>query len=176
MTVLTIVNIVVLLALAAFTYFYMRHTGRLADDTKRMADIMVREFELTVSPFIVIDRLSTSGGRSSKEYQPVITNKGSLPVRIKSVVLEWRYKELPDKVYPKETPIDIVLGKNESTGHGDHVIKIRKHDMEKDDFEASGESEFIQLLPLAEGKIYCTYTDAAGNERKTGVLRTLESL
>jgi hypothetical protein len=173
--ILNIASIIIAVALVVVTYLYMQHTKRLADDTKRMADIMAREFELRIAPFIIIE-LSTSGGRSSKHFQPVICNKGSLPVLIKRIVLEWWYKDLPANSYRKETKIDKALGKGESTKSGDYVIKLTKEDMERDDYKESQNLDFIQLLTLAKGKLYCIYADVDGKEQKTRDLKFLETL
>jgi hypothetical protein len=175
--------VIATMVLALITFFYMRHTRglaehtqRLANETKRMADIMAREFELRIAPFIIIDQLSPLGGRSSKHFQPVICNKGSLPVLIKRIVLEWWYKDTPAKSYRKEAKIDKALGKGESTKSGDYVIKLTKEDMEMDNYKESQNLEFIQLLALAQGKIYCIYADVDGKEQKTGDLLFLETL
>lgn len=173
---LTVVLVILTLVLVIVTIVYVCHTRRLADDTKIMADIMVREFELRIAPFIVIDQLSHSGGGNSKEYQPVICNKGSLPVHIKRVVLEWWYKESPGKTYQKYGKIEKTLGRDESTKWGDYVIKLNKTDMVKEDFEQSQSLDFIQLRTLAQGKIYCVYTDVNGKEQKTRDLHFLETL
>jgi hypothetical protein len=183
MTALAIANIIVLLALAAFTYFYMRHTGRLAEetrrmahDTKRMADIMAREFELRIAPFIVIEQLLTSGGGPSKEYQPVICNKGSVPVLIKRIVLEWWYRDLRGETYRKEATVEKALGKNECTRLGDYVITLRPEDMVKENFEQGQQLDAPQLRALAQGKVCCVYADIDGREQQTGELRFLEML
>jgi hypothetical protein len=147
--ILGIANIVVVVGLVIITYLYMRHTKRLANDTKRMADMMVREFELRIAPFIVIDQLSSARGKNSKQYDPIISNKGSLLVPIKKIVQEWWYKESPGKTYRKETVIDKTLGKGESTRYQEYVIMLNKGDMVTDDFEQSKDLDFIQLLPLA---------------------------
>jgi hypothetical protein len=165
---INIINMVAIVVLVVVTYKYMQHT-------KRMANIMAREFELRIAPFIIIE-LSTSGGKSSKHFQPVICNKGSLPVLIKRIVLEWWYKDSPANNYRKETKIDKVLGKGESTNSGDYVIKLTKEDMERDDYKESQNLDFIQLLTLAKGKLYCIYADVDGKEQKTGDLKFLETL
>jgi len=168
--------IILTLVLVIVTVIYVRHTKKLADDTKRMADMMVREFELRIAPFIVIDQLSSTRGKNSKQYEPIISNKGSLPVPIKKIVLEWWYKESPGKTHPKETVINKTLGGGESTKYREYVITLNKGDMVTDDFEQSKNLDFIQLLALAQGKIYCIYADVDGKEQKTGDLKFFETL
>lgn len=168
MTFINIINMVATVVLVVVTYKYMQHT-------KSMANIMARGFELRIAPFIIIE-LSTSGGRSSKHFQPVICNKGSLPVLIKRIVLEWWYKDSPANSYRKETKIDKALGKGESTKSGDYVIKLTKEDMERDDYKESQNLDFIQLLTLAKGKLSCIYADVDGKEQKTRDLKFLETL
>jgi|GEM_PF-6971715 len=180
MTALTIVNIVVLLALAAFTYFYMRHTGRLAEetrkmahDTKRMADIMAEEFELRTAPFIVRegDQLPCefpSAAIGPKIFKPKITNIGFRPVHIVKIVLEWWYKKSPSEIYLKPTNIDYVLRINDPK---EFRIPFNKGDMIKD--EESKNLDFPQLRVLSAGRIYAVYIDKNGNEQKTRDLYTL---
>jgi len=89
---------------------YMRHTKKLADDTKRMADIMAQEFELKIAPIIQIEKRDASFSGDSGATNFEIINKGSLPVNIVKIVLEWWHRELPDRIDKKEVEIDKVLG------------------------------------------------------------------
>ena len=108
--ILSIGSIVIAFALVVVTFLYMRHTKRLADDTKRMADIMAQEFELKIAPIIQIEKRDAhfQGNFGSTNFE--IINKGSLPVHIAKIVLEWWHKEFPDKIDKKEVEIDKVLG------------------------------------------------------------------
>jgi len=144
--------------------------------TRKMAKIMTREFELRVAPFIVVEQVTTSPGTSSKSYIPVICNKGSLSVLVEKVVLEWYYKELPNKIYREETKIHKVLGSGESVPYGQSKITLKKESMVTQDFQKSMDLDFPQLLGLSQGKIYCTYIDINGKEQKTGDLYPLEHL
>jgi hypothetical protein len=145
--------------------------------TRKMAKIMAREFELRVAPFLVVEQVTTSPGTSSKSYIPLIYNKGSLPVYVKKVVLEWYYKELPNKIFRAETKIDKVLGGSESVPYGQSKITLAKESMVTQDFQKNMDFDFRQLLGLSQGKIYCTYIDIInGTEQKTADLYTLEHL
>ena len=72
--------------------------------------------------------------------------------------------------------IDYTLGKGEFTKLGEYSITRKKGDMVKDDYQQSKDLEFAQLLPLAQGGIYCVCTDASGGERMSGELRALQTL
>ena len=126
--ILTIASIVIAVALVVVTYLYMRHTKRMADDTKRMADIMAEEFEFRTAPFIVIDQLSCefpSEAIGVKIFEPKITNKGFLPVHIVKIVLEWWYKKSPSEIYQKEISIEnCILGGMSPRILGYHSEKV----------------------------------------------------
>ena len=108
--ILNIASIIIAVALVVVTYLYMRHTKKLADDTKRMADIMAQEFELKIAPIIQIEKRDASFSGDSGATNFEIINKGSLPVNIVKIVLEWWHRELPDRIDKKEVEIDKVLG------------------------------------------------------------------
>jgi len=154
-------------ALAIITFFYMRHT-------KKMADIMVQEFNLKIAPILEV-KVGSTEEESLKEYRPVISNKGFLPVHIKRIILEWWYKEQPSVKYTKQMEVDELLGRKESIKR-QVTITLGEEEMRKDCFEKSKKSKFKQLLTLAEGRIYCTYLNINGREQKTGELYHLENL
>ncbi len=83
-----IINSTLVFALVIVTYFYMRHT-------KRMADIMVREYELKISPFIEIELTYKSRG----ELNFTLFNRGTIPVDIEKVVFEWWFRGKNDKTW-----------------------------------------------------------------------------
>ena len=171
MTALTIVNMVVLLALAAFTYFYMRHTGRLAEetrkmaqDTKRMADMMVQEFELKIAPILQIEKRGGSydGKYGSQNFD--VINKGSSPIRVARVVLEWWYDKSPDKIHRKEEVIDKELAGGEPRRF---TISVSKGDLLRDDFKEARDLSLHQLRAQVRGRIHAICIDRNGSEHKT---------
>jgi hypothetical protein len=168
---------IVLTALAAIAAAISAYySGRAARDNKRMADIMVREFELSIAPIIVVDQVGGPLGKHQIEYHPVIRHKGSLPVHIKKVILEWWYKGSPNSKHRKERAIDKVLGREESLRYEQCFITLRKEDMLIGEFENSKDLDFPQLLLRAEGTIYCIYVDVNGNEKTTTELYRLKHL
>jgi hypothetical protein len=168
--------VVLTLGLLIVTIIYAVYTRKLADDTKRMADIMIREFELRIAPIIVVEQVGGPLGKHQIEYHPVIRNKGSLPVHIKKVILEWWYKGSPNSKHRKERAIDKVLGREESLRYEQCFITLRKEDMLIGEFENSKDLDFPQLLLRAEGTIYCIYVDVNGNEKTTTELYRLKHL
>jgi len=73
--------VVLTLGLLIVTIIYAVYTRKLADDTKGMADIMVREFELKVAPIIDIRLGTRSHSREGFQIQCLLSNLGSYPVR-----------------------------------------------------------------------------------------------
>ena len=181
---LTVVLVILNLILVIVTIVYVRHTNRLADDTKNMADIMVREFELRITPILVAYQIPTTRGKDIRIYRPIVSNIGSLPVQIKEVVLEWGQKNpcphrgsrRPDERYKKNKTVGRILGKGESTYYGECDIAIEKVDMMKDDFEEQKDSDLNQLLGLCQGILYCTYIDINGKEQNTRDLHYWETM
>jgi hypothetical protein len=153
--------VIATMVLVLITFFYMRHT-------KRMADIMKQEFELRIAPFIVIDELRPTRGTNVREYHPAITNSGFLPVHIMKIILEGWPKGSPSRIFRKETKIDRQLGRNQSIEAGDFVIQLRKDDLSISAFEEGRDYDFNQFLDSSEGKIYFTYIDRNTKEQKTG--------
>jgi hypothetical protein len=160
--------IILTLALVLVTYGYMWHTRRLANDTKRMADIMAQEFELRIAPFIGVDELHRNPGTNIREYHPVITNRGFLPIHIMKIILEGWSKESPSMIFRIETKIDKRLGVNESIKKGECLITVKKSDVAIDDLSESKGFNFNQVLDSSKGKIYFTYVDRYGKEQRTG--------
>jgi hypothetical protein len=159
--------VILTLGLLIVTIIYAVYTRKLADDTKRMADIMVQEFELRIAPFIVIDQLPSTRGTNVREYHPMITNKGFLTVHIMKIILEGWSKGTPSKIFRKERKIDKFLGRNESIPYGQFVIQLRKNDVPIDTLEEGKGSDFNQFLDSSQGKIYFTYVDRDEKEQRT---------
>jgi hypothetical protein len=158
--------VIATMVLALITFFYMRHTKRLADDTKRMADIMVQEFEIRVTPLLVIKRLPSNTG-STRELHFIVTNRGFLPVHITKIIFEGWPKVSPSRIFRKETNIDKILGQNESSKGGDIFVQLRKGDISILTPEESKDFNMDQFLNLCQGKIYFTYIDIHWNEQQT---------
>jgi hypothetical protein len=164
--------VIATIVLAVITFFYMRHTRRLADDTnrmaddtRRMADAVVQESKSQIASNIPIEKRggSFAGNYGSQDYD--LINKGASPVRVSKFVLQWWYKRSPDKIYTMaEVLIDKLLGAGES-----QLVKIpiNKSDMVKDDFQESKNLSLHQLRGLAKGRAYAIYIDRNGNEGKT---------
>ena len=159
--------VIATMVLALITFFYMRQTKKQANQTERMADIMVKEFDLRIAPFIVIDQLSITQGTTVREYHPVISNKGFFPVHIIKIILEGWLKESPLENFRKEIKIDKTLGRNDSTKYGDIVIQLRKSELTINTSEKGKDYNFNQLLDSSEGIIYFTCVGRDGKEQKT---------
>jgi len=156
--------VIATIVLAFITFFYMSHTKRLADDTKRMADIMAQEFELKIAPIIQIEKRDGSFQENFGLLNFEIINKGSLPSHIAKIVLEWWYEEVPDKIHRKKVIIDKVLGGGEPR---EFKLPFFKDEMIKGGFEESKNRSFDMLMALAKGKIYAIHKDRNGNQHKT---------
>ncbi len=160
------VLVIATVVLALITFFYMRHTKMLADETKRMADIMSQEFGIRVTPLLVIKRLPNNTG-STREFHFIVTNGGFLPVHIAKIIFEGWPKSSPFRIFRKETKIDRTLVQNESSKGGDIFIQLRKSDISILTAEESKDFDMDQFLNHCQGKIYFTYIDIHWNEQQT---------
>lgn len=116
------------IAAAISAYF----SWKSASYNRKMAEIMRSEHELMTAPIIVPERIPTTLGKDNRSYQPVFTNKGLRPVKIKELVLEWWQKDLPNKPYKKSENIERILGVGETIRDGELKITITKSDIIKD--------------------------------------------
>jgi len=161
--VLNTVSLIIAIALVVVTYLYMRHTKRLANDTKRMADIMSQEFELKIAPIIQIEKRDGhfQGNFGSINYE--IINKGLEPVHIREIVLLWWYKEMPSENGKKEVKIDGVMAAGELKKF---TIQLSKRDFVGNN-SAGKDKNLFSLRGLITGKMYAIWIDRNGNEFKT---------
>jgi len=106
--------VIVTMVLALITFFYMRHTKRMAYETKRMADVMVRDYETRIMPLLDIQVKGPSHSSQGFEIPITISNLGNDPIKVKKLVMKWWYKNHPEKV-PQEIPkeFDVWLKRND---------------------------------------------------------------
>jgi hypothetical protein len=169
LVVLTVVLVILNIILLSVTIAYLRHT-------KQMTTIMALEFEMRISPILVVDSVSSTNGPEKRSYQPIITNKGSLPIKVKAAVMEWWRKERPSEIHKKEKIVDRMLGVGESTRYGECEITIKEADMRDHNSEDQRHSDLNGLLRLFQGKLYCTYVDVNAKEQRTRDLRFWETM
>ena len=98
--------VILTLGLLIVTYMYMQHTKRLADDTKRMADIMARDYEDKVAPLIEVEVKPASHSTRGFEIPCFVSNLGEYPITAKKLVMEWWYRKRPSKRTRVERALD----------------------------------------------------------------------
>lgn len=167
-----ILTAVAAIAAAISAYYSWRSTRY----NKKMADIMRSEHELMIAPIIVTDRIPSSRGKDIRSYQPVFTNKGLLPVKIKELVIEWWQKDSPYKTYKKSEIIDRILAVGESIRDGELKITITKDDIIKKHDKNQKDSDLNELLRSFQGRLYCTYSDIDIKEQKSRDLLFWETM
>lgn len=165
--------VILTLGLVIVTFWYMRHTKRLADDTKRMADIMARDYEDKVAPLIDVEVRSASHYTGGFEIPCFISNLGEYPVRAKKLVMEWWYRKKPsqrrrveraldDKLLKRGEPIPVEMHLD------DDVIK-------NDEIPETLEREGYNLGILVAASIWLEFLDKNDTPRQTPK-RTLDPL
>ena len=87
--------VIATVVLAVITFFYMRHTKRLADDTKRMADALVKDYELKVRPILDFDIGGKRTFGEGIEVQFEFLNGGEIPIVLKQLIFTWWFIKLP---------------------------------------------------------------------------------
>lgn len=169
------------LLLVIVTFLYVLYTRRMADtmvkqaaETKRMADIMTKEFELKVSSIveaIVNRRQHTVQGFS---IGVEVYNRGFYPVFLKEVILDWWYikdKKIGDSIHSKQ--INKFLSPKEpitiSLDFGDDQLQ-------KEEFRESKELNSSQLGRITAGIIYAVYKDDFRNSPQRSIEVSLEHL
>jgi hypothetical protein len=180
MTLLGIVNIVVLLALALFTYFYMKHTGKLseetrkmAEETRRMADIMTREYEDKVAPLVHLEVNAASHSSSGFRIPCVVSNLGQYPITANELVMEWWYKRVPTKGGSAKQPLGEKLLKK-----GDSIpasIRLSDDAIKTPEIPETMEHEGFNLGALVAAEIWLEFCDNNQALRQTSA-RTLDPL
>jgi hypothetical protein len=153
-----IASIVVAVALVVVTYLYMRHT-------KRMADIMVREFELKVAPIIDIRLGTRSHSSEGFEIQCLLSNLGFYPVRADKVVMKWWYK----METTRSRLIEMRLDKSLDKGNPPITVPIKLRDSEivTPEFPESEKLSGYHLGRIIAASIWLEFYDMTGKARRT---------
>jgi len=151
------------IVLAIITYCYMRHTKKLADETKKMADIMVKDFEVKVTPLIdmKVRRLHSTRG-----FENTITllNQGFYPIRIHKIVMKWWYESKPTNPYYKEEPVDGYLYKDNPISK---TITIRDDEIKNPEFPESEPLNGAHLGKIVAASILVSFYDVNGRVQQT---------
>jgi hypothetical protein len=169
--------VIATLLLVVITFLYMLHTKRLADETKKMADMMVRqaeetskmvdimsrEYELKTSRFIELKPTEKSAGQIILK----LFNRGDIPVTIIEVTLEWWFREKPDKAWTFEN--------KDKSGKGEILSKDKPvnipfvysvDELRKEEYPKSKNMSREELLSSVTGKLCLFYSDFDGNIHK----------
>lgn len=156
--------VVLTLGLLIVTIIYAVYTRKLADDTKRMADIMVREFELKVAPIIDIRLGTRSHSSEGFQIQCLLSNLGSYPVRPNKIVMKWWYK----MDLTRSHLIEIKLDKSLDKGNPITVpIKIRDDEIVTPDIPESEKLSGYHLGRIVVASIWLEFYDMTGKARRT---------
>jgi hypothetical protein len=130
--ILNIASIVIAVALVVVTYLYMRHTKRLADDTKRMADALVKDYELRVRPILDFDVGSRMSSAEGITVYFKFFNAGEIPIKLNHLIFTWWFKSHPQMQHSISKDLNRTIYKRERWEHkiqfGEH--EFRQHEPE----------------------------------------------
>lgn len=130
------------LAVVLLTIVLILITWKYARDTKRMADIMAKDYELRIRPLIDIGGSGVHfEGWDRIETRRLISNKGYLSVTAHEISVEWWLKNNPENKFKKAIEKDITIHKD-----SDHQVQIT---LTKSDLEESRED--LKSEKYAEG-------------------------
>jgi len=157
--------------LVIVTFLYVLYTKKMAkmmvkqaDETKRMADIMFREYELKKSPsFIEIEPREPSEGQVILK----LSNRGDNPVTVETVNLEWWFREKPDKTWVLKNRNNTMKGKNLSKYRPIDIPFI--YDIEglrKEEYPKSKEMSKEELRSSVTGRFCFYYLDFEGSRQE----------
>ena len=133
------------LLLVIVTLLYVIHT-------KKMAEIMVKEYDLKISPIIELklERIIRS------EIDVKLFNRGMIPVNLEKVIFKWWYKHKKDRTWTKEGNVgqDKSLIKEEPK---EFYMRYFPDDFKKDEFPDSKNMSDDDLFGSIEGEIYACH-------------------
>jgi hypothetical protein len=106
--------VVLTLGLLIATIIYLYQTKRLSIHTKRMADTLVKDYELKVRP--LLDFKISSRGCSGEGYNlhAEFYNAGEIPLRLKDLELIWWFKSQSETLYRIKKTLDYTIYKQQS--------------------------------------------------------------
>jgi hypothetical protein len=123
-----------------------------AEETSKMAEIMVKEYELKISPIIELklERITPC------EIDVRLFNRGMIPVNLEKIIFKWWYKHKEDKTWTKELNVDKdkSLIKEEPK---EFNMRYFPDDFKKDEFPDSKNMSDGDLFGSIEGEIYACY-------------------
>jgi hypothetical protein len=156
--------VIATIVLAVITFFYMRHTKRQADETKIMADVMVRDFEFKVSPLIDIQTGTRSHSSRGFEIEVRVFNRGFCVVRTDQIVMSWCYKEAQVPCSQIKKKIDELLDKDNSITE---TFQLADDDIKTPAVPESENLEGYHLGRIVKASIWLEFFDVAGRIQKT---------
>lgn len=152
-----IINMVAILGLLAVTYMYMRHT-------KRMADIMVRDYETKVAPLIDIQVGMKSHSSRGFRIEFKLFNRGFYPVRTERIVLKWWYKNAPKRPYLVSKELHTYLDKDRPISE---AVELHDDNFKKQEFPESMQLHGSNLGKIVSASVWLNFYDVRGRRQKS---------
>jgi hypothetical protein len=149
------------MVLAFITSRYMRHTKRLADDTRRMADALVKDYELRVRPildFAVGSRMSSAEG--IKVWFKFF-NAGEMSVKLNQLISMWWFKNQPQAQHTIKKALGGIIPKQERP---DEPIPIEfgEYEFREYDIEETKSLKGARFYEHISGIFKIEYSDTFG--------------
>jgi len=146
-------------ALVFITFKYARHTRAQAEQTKKMAEVLERDYVARSTP--VID--FTPGAGSTFEEIEVhlhMYNYSQVLTTLTRVEFIATHKELSSKVSPIQRSVDVSL----PPGKKEHRFKIHRHELLPCNESKYENLSAYQLAQTLAGKLRIWYSDNRGGE------------
>jgi len=151
------VLVVLTAGLLVITLIYVRHTKAQAEEVRKMADVLERDYIARNTP--VID--FTIGSSLTSDYSEVtlhIYNYSQVPSKLTEVEFSGPYKDDPAKVCRIIRPAEVLLG----PGRTEHKISIGRHELMISDDPKYEKLNTYALLRNIHGKFIISYSDNRG--------------
>ena len=149
--------VILTFGLVIVTFLYMRHT-------KRMADIMAREYESKVTPLVDI-KISRRHSSEGFKIQCTLVNRGFRAIRTQKLVMKWWYKNQPATSHLKvEELADGILDKD---GPISRTITIRDDEIKNPEISETQSLEGYHLGKIVAARIWLDFYDVEGQVQST---------
>jgi len=152
-----VATIVLTGVLLFITFKYARHTKVLAEDTKKMADIIERDY-IAKNTAVVDFSVYSASSSDNVEVTLQIWNHTAIPSTLTEIAFLGLYKDTPSKVCEVVRRVNVLL----SPGIREHKISIHRHELIPSDDSKYQSLSTYQLAHNVEGKFRISYSDNRG--------------
>jgi len=152
------VLVVLTAGLLIITLIYVRHTKTQAEEVRKMADVLERDYIARNTP--VVDFEVTWGSSFDQiDVKLQISNYGQVAATLNSVEFSGPYRDDPNNGCRLTYPAERLLPPSETTVH---AFRIHRHELLPSDDPKYQKRTAPQLAQNVDGKFRISYSDSRG--------------